>query len=236
LGTAEARTRYATLKNLARRLVRRDKRAHLEAHAQRAEEAFRDHKWHDAYKHLKTLGADQEFSLTTIKDSEGNIITDPETTHAAWKEFFEALLNCRRNVPEGVYEDLPVCSNTDPTVEMPPTRKQVSWGLQGVLNYKSAGVCGVKGEMLKKGGSNLVTLLHQLINAIWETGHMPDQWREGIIAPIWKAGDKQMCEIIEASVCGVWLQRCTPTSYYYYASTVVHWPGELPCPWDYQRM
>jgi hypothetical protein len=32
--------------------------------------------------------------------------------------------------------------------------------------------------------------LHQLINAIWDTGHMPDQWREGIIAPIWKAGDK----------------------------------------------
>jgi hypothetical protein len=51
LGTAEARTRYATLKNLARRLVRRDKRAHLEAHAQRVEEAFRDHKWHDAYQH-----------------------------------------------------------------------------------------------------------------------------------------------------------------------------------------
>ncbi len=85
MGTAEARTQYATLKNLARRLVRRDKRAHLEADAQRVEEAFRDHKWHDAYKYLKTLGADQEVSLTTIKDSEGHIITDPETTHAAWK-------------------------------------------------------------------------------------------------------------------------------------------------------
>ncbi len=44
--------------------------------------------------HLETLGADQEVSLTTIKDSEGNIITDPETTHAAWKEFFEVLLEC----------------------------------------------------------------------------------------------------------------------------------------------
>jgi hypothetical protein len=108
----------------------------------------------------------------------------PKTTHAAWKEFFEVLLNFRRDIPEGVYEDLTVCSNTDPTVEMPPTRKEVSWGLQAVLNYKSAGVCGVKGEMLKKGGSNLVTLVHQLINAIWETGHMPDQWREGIIAPM----------------------------------------------------
>jgi hypothetical protein len=66
----------------------------------------------------------------------------------------------------------------------------VSWGLQAVLNYKSAGIYGIKGEMLKRGGTNLITLLHQLITAILETGHMPDQWREGIIAPIWKAGDK----------------------------------------------
>jgi hypothetical protein len=107
LVTAEARTRYATLKNLARRLVRRDKRAHLEAHAQRVEEGFRDYEWHDAYKHRKTLGPDQEVSLTTIKYSEGNIITDPETTHAAWKEFFEVLLNCLRDIPEGEYEGLP---------------------------------------------------------------------------------------------------------------------------------
>ena len=43
---------------------------------------------------------------------------------------------------------------------------------------------------MKKGGSNLVTLLHQLITAVWDSGRMPDQWREGIIAPIWKSGDK----------------------------------------------
>ncbi len=78
----------------------------------------------------------------------------------------------------------------DPMVEMPPNREEVCWGLQAVLNYRSAGICGIKGEMLKKGGSNLVTLLHQLITAIWETGHMLNQWREGIGAPICKSGEK----------------------------------------------
>jgi hypothetical protein len=66
----------------------RDKRPHWEAHAKRVEEAFRDHKWHDAYKHLKTLGADQEVPLTMIKDSDGNVVADPETTYSAWKQFF----------------------------------------------------------------------------------------------------------------------------------------------------
>jgi hypothetical protein len=63
--------------------------------------------------------------------------------------------------------------------------------------------------MLKRGGTNLVTLLHQLITAIWETGHMPDQWREGIIAPIWKAGDKSNVQKYRFRVS---LQRCNPTS------------------------
>ncbi len=58
------------------------------------------------------------------------------------------------------------------------------------LTTNQPGYVVTRGKCSKKGGSNLVTLLHQLINAIWETGHMPDKWREGIIAPIWKAGGK----------------------------------------------
>ena len=190
LGAPEAKARYNVLKNLARRLVRRDKRAYWEAHAKKVEEAFKEHKWHDAYKYLKALGAGQEASVNTIRGPDGNALTSPESIHAAWKEFFELLLNCQREIPEGVYEGLPVHPNTDPLVEHAPIRQEVVWGLQAVLNYKAAGVCDIKGEMLKKGGSNLVTLLHQLITAVWDSGHMPDQWREGIIAPIWKSGDK----------------------------------------------
>jgi hypothetical protein len=213
LGAAAANTRYTTLKNLARRLVWRDKRAHWDARARTLEDACRDHNLHDAYKHLKTLGVDKEVPVTTLKDLEGNVLTAPEAVHVAWKEFFEVLLNCRRDIQEGVYEDLPVCpADSDFMVEMPPSRLEVSWGLQAVLHYKSAEICGIKGEMLKRGGTNLVTLLHQLITAIWETGHMPDQWREGIIAPIWKAGDEEMCKIIEEFAFRVSLQRCTPTS------------------------
>ena len=49
----EAKARYNVLKNLARRLVSRDKRAYWDAHAKKVEEAFKEHKWHDAYKHLR---------------------------------------------------------------------------------------------------------------------------------------------------------------------------------------
>ncbi len=100
-----------------------------------AEDAFRGHNLHDAYKHLETLGVDKGVSVTTLKDSEGNVLTDPETVriHAAWKEFFEVLLDCRRHLPEGVYEDLPVCpADTD------FMGGNASHSLRGVLGFASS--------------------------------------------------------------------------------------------------
>ncbi len=105
----------------------------------KVEEAFKEHKWHDAYKYLKALGAGQEASVNTIKGPDGTALTSPELIHAAWKEFFELLLNCQREIPEGVYEGLPVHPNTDPLAEHAPIRQEVVWGLQAVLNYKGCG-------------------------------------------------------------------------------------------------
>jgi hypothetical protein len=41
---------------------------------------------------------------------------------------------------------------------------------------------------------------------------MPDQWREGRIAPIWESGDKTDVRTIEEFALRVWPQSCTPTS------------------------
>lgn len=36
---------------------------------------------------------------------------------------------------------------------------------------------GIHGGSSRRGVANLVTMLHQVINAVWETGHIADQWR-----------------------------------------------------------
>ncbi len=51
--------------------IENPKRAHWDTHAQKVEEAFRDHNGQDVYKQLKILGADQEVPITTLKDSDG---------------------------------------------------------------------------------------------------------------------------------------------------------------------
>ena len=54
--------------------------------------------------------------------------------------------------------------------------------------------------------------IHNLINLIWNKKQMPEEWRESIIVPIYKKGNKQTVVIIEAYH---YCQLCTkfyPTS------------------------
>ena len=40
--------------------------------------------------------------------------------------------------------------------------------------------------------------IHKLINSIWNKDKLPEEWKESIIVPIYKKGNKQFVVIIEA--------------------------------------
>jgi hypothetical protein len=42
----------------------------------------------------------------------------------------------------------------------------------------------------------LLSVFHKLINSIWNKEELPDQWKESIIVPIHKKGDKIDCNIV----------------------------------------
>jgi hypothetical protein len=39
----------------------------------------------------------------------------------------------------------------------------------------------------------LLSAIHKLINSVWNKEELPDQWKESIIVPIHKKGDKTDC-------------------------------------------
>jgi hypothetical protein len=47
--------------------------------------------------------------------------------------------------------------------------------------------------MYQAGGEILVSVIHKLITSIWNKEEMPDQWKESIIVPVHKTGDKTGC-------------------------------------------
>jgi hypothetical protein len=59
--------------------------------------------------------------------------------------------------------------------------------------YKSPGSDQIPAEMIQAGGKTLWSEIHKLINSIWNKEELPDQCKESITEPIYKKGDKTVC-------------------------------------------
>jgi hypothetical protein len=59
--------------------------------------------------------------------------------------------------------------------------------------YKSLGSDQILAELIQAGGGTLQSEIHKLVSSIWSKKELPDQWKESIIVPIHKKGDKNDC-------------------------------------------
>jgi hypothetical protein len=79
----------------------------------------------------------------------------------------------------------------------------VCWGRFGNLEveiaiaklkkYKSPGSDQIPADLIQAGGEILLSEIHKLINSVWNKEELPAQWKESIIVPIYKKGDKTDC-------------------------------------------
>jgi hypothetical protein len=59
--------------------------------------------------------------------------------------------------------------------------------------YQSPSNDATPAELIQTGGAILLSEIHKLINSIRNKEKLPDQWKESIIEPIHKEGDKTDC-------------------------------------------
>jgi hypothetical protein len=60
--------------------------------------------------------------------------------------------------------------------------------------YKSPSGDQILAELIQAGGKMLLSVFHKLVNSIWNKEELPNQWKESIIVPIHKKGDKTDCK------------------------------------------
>jgi hypothetical protein len=82
-----------------------------------------------------------------------------------------------------------------------PSRLEVEIAIPKLKSYKSPDSDQIPGELIQAGGEKLLSAIHKLINSVWNKEELPDQWKESVIVPIHKNGDKLTVIIIMGYHC-----------------------------------
>jgi hypothetical protein len=121
-----------------------------------------------------------------VKDENGNLLADSHSILNRWKNYFYQLLNVHnvsdvRQIKVHTAEPL-----------LGPSHLEVEIAIAKLKKYKSPGIEQIPAELIQAGSEMLLSAIHKLINSIWNK-ELPDQWKESIIVPIHKEGDKNYC-------------------------------------------
>ena len=105
-----------------------------------------------------------------------------------WENYFKELLNQERN-----NNDLELPSYVEGKVELTDiTDTKIQTGMKGVKKGRAPGIYEMRVEMVMAAGEGEISWTKRLLHTCMRQGKVPEEWRTGLIVPIWKTkGDVQ---------------------------------------------
>jgi hypothetical protein len=142
----------------------------------------------DLYRGINEFKKGYQPRINIIKDENGNLIADPQNVLNRWKNFFNQVLNVH-----GVHDVRQMDIHTAEPLVQEPSLVEVKTAFQKLKSYKSPGTDQIPAELIKAEDGTLYSEIHRLIYSIWNKEELPQHWKESIIVPIYKKGDKADC-------------------------------------------
>jgi hypothetical protein len=140
------------------------------------------------YRGINELKKRYQPRINIIKDENGNLLADPQSVLNRWKNFFNQVLNIH-----GVHNVRQMDIQTAEPLVPEPSLFEVEIAIGKLESYKSPGTDQILAELAKAGSEILHSDIHRLICSIWNKEELPQQWKESIIIPIHKKGNKTDC-------------------------------------------
>ena len=123
-----------------------------------------------------------------VKDENIDLVTDSHSILARWRNNFPQLLNVH-----GVNDVRQTEMHTTEPLVPEPSAFEFELSIEKLKRRKSLDIDQIPAELNKAGCRTICSVIHKLINSIWNKEEFPEEWKEPITAPIYKQGDKRDC-------------------------------------------
>jgi len=123
-----------------------------------------------------------------VKDEKGDLVADFHSIVARWRNYFSQLFNVH-----GVKDIGQAEIHTAEPLLPEPSASDVELAIDKLKSHKSPGIDQISAELIKAGCRTICLEIHKLITSIWKKEELPEEWKESIIVPIHKKGDKADC-------------------------------------------
>ena len=91
----------------------------------------------------------------------------------------------------------PDIHTAEPLVTVPSV-SVVALVIEKLKSHKLPRIDQIPAELVKAGVKTIHCKIHKLISSIWNKEELPEEWKESIVIPIYKKGDKTDVIIIGA--------------------------------------
>jgi hypothetical protein len=115
------------------------------------------------------------------------LVTDSHSILARWKNNFSQLF-----IVHGINGVRQTAVPKAKPLVPEPSAYEVEMAIEKLKRHKSPGIDQIPVELIKAGGRTICSEIHKLINSIGKE-ELPEEWKESIIVPIYKKGNKTNC-------------------------------------------
>jgi len=170
------------------RHFRGKKKAYVRARIEELETNSKNKNIRDLYRGINEFKKGYQPRCNIVKDEKHDLVADSHSIVARWRNYFSQLFNVHSVKNVGQAE----IHTAEPLVPE-PSASEVDLPINKLKSQKSPGIDQIPAELIKAGGRTICLKIHKLITSIWKKEKLPEGWKESIIVPIHKKGDKTDC-------------------------------------------
>jgi len=179
----EGQKRYKELKHIVQRLCRQAENNYYNGKCKEIEFLEATHN-PLLYKKIKELNPKRSKGTQGIKDKDGHLLQEPQEILQRWAEYVEELYNDNRSSFTDDIKTEERCSISEAEVQSV---------IQKLTRNKATGDDSIPAEFIQALGPNGIQLITKLMNKIYNTGVIPDDFLQNIFITIPKISNAQDC-------------------------------------------